>query len=171
MGRTVAERMKEYHMRRQELEIKSNKKMRDIIAGQECMTIAMCKGREPYLVTVTYAYDSRGHSFYFHCAPVGKKIDYLKANPIVWGQVLEDLGYVTGECEHNYRTVMFRGKAEFIVDVKEKRRALGLMIDKLEKKPIEARKRLITESSLEKASIVRVKAVELSGKESVHRKG
>jgi len=162
--------MKKYHMRRQELEIKSKKTMREILAGQECMTIAMCKGKEPYLVTVTYAYDSRSQSFYFHCAPVGKKIDYLKANPIVWGQVVEDLGYVTGECEHNYRTVMFRGKAEFVTDVREKRRALGLMIDKLEKRPSEARKRLTTQSSLEKASIVRLRAVELSGKESVHRK-
>ncbi len=163
--------MKKYHMRRRELEIRSKRAMRDILAGQEYMTIAMCKGGEPYLVTVTYAYDDRVQSFYIHCAPVGKKIDYLKANPIVWGQVLEDHGYVTGECEHNYRTVMFRGKAEFITDMNEKRSALGLMIDKLEKKPREARKRLITESSLEKASIVRVRVMELSGKESVHRKG
>lgn len=160
--------MKDYHIRRQELEIKSKKKMQEILSGQECMTIAMCKGKEPYLVTVTYAYDARDQSFYFHCAPVGKKIDYLKANPIVWGQVLEDLGYVTGECEHNYRTVMFRGKAEFITDVKDKRRALGLMIDKLEKKPSEARKRLITQSTIEKASIVRIGVGRLSGKQSIH---
>jgi nitroimidazol reductase NimA-like FMN-containing flavoprotein (pyridoxamine 5'-phosphate oxidase superfamily) len=163
--------MKKYHMRRRELEIGSKRTIRAILAGQECMTIAMCKGKEPYLVTVTYAYDDRVQSFYFHCAPVGKKIDYLKANPIVWGQVLEDLGYVTGECEHNYRTVMFRGKAEFITDMKERRRALGLMIDKLEKRPSEARKRLIAQSSLDKASIVRVRVLELSGKESVQRKG
>ncbi len=84
-------------------------------------------------------------------------------------QVLEDLGYVTGECEHNYRTVMFRGKAGFVTDANEKRRALGLMIDKLEEKPGEAKKRLITQSSLEKASIVRVRVLELSGKESLHK--
>jgi len=161
--------MKKYHMRRQELEIKSKKKMREIIAGQESMTIAMCKGREPYLVTVTYSYDARNQSFYFHCAPVGKKIDFLKANPIVWGQVLEDLGYVSGKCEHNYRTVMFGGRAELVADMNEKRRALGLMIDKLEERPSEARKRLITQSSLKKVSIVRVKVSELSGKESLHR--
>jgi nitroimidazol reductase NimA-like FMN-containing flavoprotein (pyridoxamine 5'-phosphate oxidase superfamily) len=163
--------MKKYHMRRRELEITSKKKMREIIAGQEWMTIAMCKGKEPYLVTVTYSYDARNQSFYFHCAPAGKKIDYLKANPIVWGQVLEDLGYVTGECEHNYRTVMFRGRAGFVTDRDEKRRALGLMIDKLEKEPSKARKRLITQSSLEKVSIVRMRVLELSGKESVHRDG
>lgn len=163
--------MKKYHMRRQELEMKSKRAMREILAGQECMTIAMCKGKEPYLVTVTYSYDARSQSLYFHCAPAGKKIDYLKANPIVWGQVLEDLGYVTGECEHSYRTVMFRGRAEFITDIKEKRRALGLMIDKLEEKPSEARKRLITLSSLEKASIVRIRVLELSGKESLRKKG
>lgn len=163
--------MKTYHMRRRELEIKSKKTMREIIEGQECVTIAMCKGKEPYLVTVTYSYDARNQSLYFHSAPVGKKIDYLNANPIVWGQVLEDLGYVTGECEHNYRTVMFRGKAEFITDMREKRRALGLMIDKLEEKPGETRKRLITQSSLEKAAIVRVRVLELSGKESLRKKG
>jgi hypothetical protein len=165
----VVERMKTYHMRRQELEFKNKKRMREVIASQECMTIAMCKGKEPYLVTVTYSYDARNQSFYFHCAPVGKKIDFLKANPIVWGQILEDLGYVTGKCEHNYRTVMFRGNAGFVTDANEKRRALGLMIDKLEERPSEARKRLITQSSLEKVSIVRVKVLELSGKESLHK--
>jgi nitroimidazol reductase NimA-like FMN-containing flavoprotein (pyridoxamine 5'-phosphate oxidase superfamily) len=66
---------------------------------------------------------------------------------------------------------MFRGRAEFITDIKGKRRALGLMIDKLEEEPSEARKRLITQSSLEKASIVRVRVLELSGKESLHKKG
>lgn len=164
------DRMKKYHMRRKELEIKSKKKMQSIIAGQEWMTVAMCKGKTPYLVTVTYSYDARNESFYFHCAPVGKKIDYLKANPIVWGQVLEDLGYVSGECEHDYRSVMFRGRAEFIDEMNEKRKALGLMIDKLEDRPSEARKRLITQSSLEKVSIVRVKVLELSGKESIRRR-
>ena len=163
--------MKKYHMHRQELEIKSKKAMREVIAGQEWMTIAMCKGKEPYLVTVTYSYDARNESFYFHCAPVGKKVDFMKANPIVWGQVLEDLGYVTGECEHSYRTVMFRGKAEFITDMNEKRKALGLMIDRLEERPSEARKRLITQSSLVKTSIVRVEVLEISGKESLHKKG
>ncbi|MCJ7463503.1 MAG: pyridoxamine 5'-phosphate oxidase family protein, partial [Thermoplasmata archaeon] len=67
--------------------------------------------------------------------------------------------------------VMFRGRAEFVTDVREKRRALGLMIDKLEERPSEARKQLITQSSLEKASIVRVEVLELSGKESLHKKG
>lgn len=83
---------------------------------------------------------------------------------------MEDLGYVSGECEHNYRSVMFSGRAEFVNDMNKKRRALGLMIDKLEDTPREAKKRLITKSSLEKVSIVRVKVLELSGKESVRRK-
>lgn len=162
--------MRTYHMRRRELEVRSKKAMLDVIAGQDWMTIAMCKGREPYLVTVTYCYDARAKSFYFHCAPAGKKMDFLEANPVVWGQVLEDLGYVEGECEHNYRTVMFRGKAQLVTDADEKRKALGLLIARFEKKPQEAKKRLITQSSFEKVAVVRVKVLALSGKQSIHKK-
>ena len=50
----------------------------------------------------------------------------LRANPRVWGQVIEDRGYLPGQCAHAYRSVMFEARAEFVTDLQEKRRALAL---------------------------------------------
>ena len=46
--------------------------------------------------------------------------------PCVWGQVVEDRGYLPGQCSHAYRSVMFEARAEFVADLEEKRRARGL---------------------------------------------
>ncbi len=47
---------------------------------------------DKYLASVSYGFDAAEDCFYFHCAPEGKKIDFLRANPLVWGQVLADDG-------------------------------------------------------------------------------
>jgi nitroimidazol reductase NimA-like FMN-containing flavoprotein (pyridoxamine 5'-phosphate oxidase superfamily) len=162
--------MNKYHMRRNELAMKSRKSMIGLIMRQSWMAVAMCRKGEPYLVTVDYAFDKKNGSFYFHCSPAGKKNDYIVANPSVWGEVVEDLGYIKGECEHAYRSVMFRGRAEFVADTSEKKRALGLMVDKVEENPRKEKKRLINQGSMEKVSVVRIKVLELSGKESLPKK-
>ena len=52
----------------------------------------------------------------------GKKLEYMRANPNVWGQVVENRwGYVTGKCDHAYRSVHFAGQVDFLQDEEEKR--------------------------------------------------
>ena len=58
----------------------------------------------------------------------------------VWGQILEDRGYVTGRCMHDFRTVQFRGRVTFLEDGDAKQRALYLMIDQLEADPETAKR-------------------------------
>ena len=161
--------MKDYHMRRHERAIGSKKRMLDLIERQEHITIAMCKAGEPYLVTINHSFDRKAKCLYFHCAPKGKKIDYLEANPKVWGQVIEDNGYINGECDYAYKTVMFSGEAEFVRDIAEKRHALEMMIDKLESAPIVMKKRSLTDKKLKKVAICRIRIEGMSGKESVVR--
>ena len=158
--------VEKYHMRRQEKAIKSRKRMLDLIEQQQHMTIAMCKGSKPYLVTINHSFDKEGMCLYFHCARKGKKVDFLKANPRVWGQVMKDDGYIEGECDYAYKTVMFSGTTEFVTDLEEKRRALDLMIDKLEKEdPVGRKARSLTKEKLEKTLICRIRVLGLSGKE------
>ncbi len=154
-----------YHLRRSEKAIGEPGELRAIIAGQKHMTLALCRGDEPYLVTVNYAYDPAESCFYFHCALEGKKIDYLRANPTVWGQVLEDRGPLTGQCDWSYRTVQFRGLAEFVVGSEGKRRALSLLIDHLEPDPEPLKQRLL-KGRLEKVGVVRVRVLAMSGKQA-----
>lgn len=162
-----------YHMRRNELEIKSESKMFDIIRGQRYLTLAMCRDDRPYLVSLNYGFDPVLRCFYFHCARTGKKIDILSANPFVWGQIIEDLGYVEGECEYNYRSVAFEGKVTFLDEVSDKRRALEMMIEGYERDAEDAedvKRSIIGTSSLDKVCVGRIQILSMTGKESLPKK-
>lgn len=154
-----------YHLRRSDKEIADEGTLFGILGRGKVMTLAMCRDGEPYLTVVNYGFDAGGRCFYFHCAPVGKKIDFLKADPRVWGVVVEDLGYMDGECDHAYRSVHFEGTAEFVADCAEKRSALELMIDQLEKEPAPVKARALTEEAVRGVCIVRVRASGFTGKQ------
>lgn len=158
--------MTSYHPRRPENAITESSELLEVIRGQKFMTLAMALDNEPYLATMNYAYAEAGNCFYFHCAPAGKKVAYLKANPLVWGLILEDRGYLMGDCNHAYRTVQFQGRAEFLTDPEEKHRALSLMMTQLENDPEPRKKRALSEADLAKADVVRVRVLEMSGKKN-----
>ncbi len=153
-----------YHLRRSERAITDPGELLEIISGQQHMTLALCRGGEPYMATVNYGYDAEERCFYFHCAHEGKKVDYMRANPIVWGQVLEDDGYLAGSCDYAYRTVQFRGRAEFVEEPAEKRRALALMVERMEPEPGPVKDRLLVEARVRGVTIVRVRVLEMTGK-------
>jgi len=156
--------MTSYHQRRPEKAITDEGEMLEIIAGQNIMTLAMSKDNEPYLVTVNYGFDSVERCFYFHCARKGKKVDFLRANPVVWGQILDDRGYRDGMCDHAFRTVHFRGTVTFLADEADRRKAIEVMIDHLESHPDEVKARFSTPESLAKAALVKVQVQEMTAK-------
>lgn len=162
--------MTEYHLRRKELAIEDEGRMLDFLERGRYATIAVSKEDEPYLFTADYGFDRESMCIFLHCAKKGKKIDFIGANPVVWGQVIEDLGYVQGECSHCYRTVQFKGKAEFVTDIEGKREALQVMIGQLEDDPDKGKRDLIDQSGLEKVLIIRIGIEEMSGKESLPKK-
>jgi len=153
-----------YHIRRKEREIHDRSEHLSILSMAKFMTIAMSKGDEPYLVTVNHVCDPESKSIYFHCAKAGKKVDFLKQNPRVCGEAIEDRGYVEGACDYDYRSVHFYGKASEVTHIEEKRHALELMIEKLEKDPDEAKKEFIDQSSLVKVMIYRIDVESMTGK-------
>lgn len=161
--------MEKYHNRRPEKVINDQTEMLAIIREQKFLTFALAKDNEPYIVTVNYAYDEAANCFYFHAAKAGKKIDYLNANPTVWGQILEDQGYLQGECNHAYRTVQFKGQAELITNLEEQRHALHMMIDRLEATPEPMKKQFIEESAFKNVAIYRIKVEGFSGKKYVEK--
>jgi nitroimidazol reductase NimA-like FMN-containing flavoprotein (pyridoxamine 5'-phosphate oxidase superfamily) len=144
--------------------------MLEIIAGQGVMTLAMCKDNEPYLVTVNYGFEPDKRCFYFHCSRLGKKMAYLRANPVVWGQVLDDRGYLDGECNHAFRSVHFRGRVSFLGSEAEKRYAIEVMIDHLESKPDEVKARFSAPDALDKAILARVDVEDMTGKKNPAKK-
>ena len=163
--------MSDYHLRRTEKELKDPAELRAVLLRQRYLTIAMCRAGQPYLVTLSYAYDEARNCLYFHCASEGKKIDFLRENPYVWGQVVEDLGYLQSECDHAFRSVHFRGRVEMLKTPDEKKHALSLMIGRLEDRPDEVRRRLIADGKLEKVTVGRIALEAMTGKANLPAKG
>lgn len=163
--------MPDYHLRRAEKELKDPAELRAVLLRQRHLTIAMCRAGEPYLVTLSHAYDEARNCLYFHCAPEGKKIDFLKENPSVWGQVVEDLGYNQNECDHAFRSVHIKGRVEMLRTLDEKKHALSLMIGRLEDRPDEVRRRLIVDGKLEKVAVGKITIEAMTGKANLPAKG
>lgn len=158
--------MKSYHMRRSEKKIENKEDIFDIINSQKYLTMAMCKDGEPYLVTLNYGFDEEEMKFYFHCAKEGKKIDFLEENKTVWGQVIEDLGYCRGRCDHSYRSVHFQGSVSFLDDEEEKKEALCLMVEQLEEDPEKVIGRMVEKADMGGVNVGQIQIEKLSGKES-----
>ncbi|HEY3320040.1 MAG TPA: pyridoxamine 5'-phosphate oxidase family protein [Planctomycetota bacterium] len=157
---------RKYHLQRIEKAMPRRADHLAVIRGQKFLSLAMCHGKQPYMVTLNYAFDEKENCFYAHCATKGRKLDYLAANPRVWGQVLEDRGYLYGKCSHAYRTVMFEGTAELVDDAAAKQAALALMVQQLDPKAKSFVRRIagMSSESLEGVSILRIRAKEFSGK-------
>jgi len=157
--------MEKYHgLRRKEQEIRDSAELKAILAKTQYVTVAMCRGDEPYLVTLSHGYDETQNAIYFHCAFEGKKIDFLKANNRVWGQAIVDRGYVQGRCDHLFSSVQFSDRVTFVEDVKEKRRALAVMIGRLEREPDQVMAAKVTGAAVAKTCIGRIDIEFLSGK-------
>ena len=159
--------MEPYHgLRRKEQEIRDTAELKTILAKTQYVTMAMCRGNEPYLVTLSHGYDEKQNAIYFHCAFAGKKIDFLKANNRVWGQAIVDRGYVPGQCDHLFSSVQFSGRVSFLTDMTEKRRALAVMINQLEREPEKVLAAKVTDATVAKTCIGRIDLDFLSGKRS-----
>ena len=161
-----------YHIRLAEREVKDRRVMFGTLARNSVVTIAMSRNDEPYLVSVNYAYDPKAKSIFFHSAKSGKKLDYLEANPTIWCQVMEDMGYIEDKCDYAYRTVQFLGNAEEVDNGDEKKAALALLIDQFACDTERMRTRLLKKGRLDRVRVFKIKILRMTCKESLrnHRK-
>jgi len=152
-----------YHLRRKDREITDQTELKRILRSTKYVTIALSMNNQPYLVSLSHGYDETRNCLYFHCAKIGKKIDYIKSNNNVWGQALLDRGYAEGECDHLFASVHFQGKITYVEDIKEKQAAIECMIRQLEKNP-QAMIAKLRPERLEAVNIGRIDIKEMTGK-------
>ena len=157
--------MAPYHMQKSECEIHDPDMIQEILQHGKYLTLALCRNDEPYVLTLSYGYDADQNALYFHTAPQGLKIAFIRENPAACGTIVDDMGYQQGECAHAYRSVVFRGQVEILDDVEEKQHGLHVLIDHLENDPSIMKKRLLTrENVYQRTAILRLKIQAITGK-------
>ncbi len=154
--------MSSFHVRRKEREITDTGEMHTVLRTTKYVTIALCMGDEPYLVSLSHGYDEAKNCLYFHCAPEGKKLVYAQANNRVWGQAVLDFG-VTEECDYAYTSVHFAGKLVLISDLAEKKHALEVLVRQVSLSPEEKLAKVKPEK-LAKTTMGRIDISYMSGK-------
>jgi nitroimidazol reductase NimA-like FMN-containing flavoprotein (pyridoxamine 5'-phosphate oxidase superfamily) len=156
-----------YHMRKKEREIKDQKQISEILKRGKYVTISMCRDNEPYVVTLSYGYDKKQNSLFFHCSPQGLKLDFIRQNPNICGTVIEDRGYKMGDCSHTYSSVVFWGKIYQLYDLAEKKHAIDILLEHLEDEPNIIRgKSLKSDEDYKDVGILRLDITEMTGKKS-----
>ncbi len=150
-------------MRRKEKEITDLKEIEQIITKAKVCRIAMSLNDIPYVVPVCFGYDSK--TLYFHCAKQGKKIDILKQNNQICFEFDIDYKLVHGDkaCKWGmqFKSVIGYGKAYFIEDIKEKQKALDIIMQTYSNKSFD-----FPENNLNTTLVIKIDIKEMTGKKS-----
>lgn len=121
-------------MRRKDREITDIDKIETIIASARYMHLGMFDGEFPYIVPLQYGFQmEKGKlTFYVHCAKKGHKLECLKENRNVFVEIDRGESLVAADipCKYGaeYESVMCRGEAMIIEDIKEKCKALRILM-------------------------------------------
>jgi nitroimidazol reductase NimA-like FMN-containing flavoprotein (pyridoxamine 5'-phosphate oxidase superfamily) len=112
-------------MRRKDREISDIKEIETIIAGCDACRVAFASANIPYIVTMNFGYaGGKAPLLYFHCAPLGKKIEMIATNNYVCFEMDTDHAIFKGEkgCDWgmNFSSVVGYGNIFIIKDETEK---------------------------------------------------
>ena len=155
-----------YHLHnRPDREITSVEEIAELLKKGKYVTIAMCQDNEPYVVTLSYGYDSAGNALYFHASHEGMKMDFLKANPNVCATIIEDGGYIQDECAHQFKSLIIRGVMKLVEESEEKKYGMHILLNHLEEKPsVVQRLQLKSEGRFSTMAVLKLEIQELHGK-------
>ncbi len=152
-------------MKKKEREITNKNTIIEILKNGKFATISMCRANEPYIVTLSYGFDLKRNSLYFHSAKEGLKGEFLRENSNVCGTVVNDLGYVMNDCSHKYRSIVFWGQMVIVEDLKEKKYGFNIILNHLEDNPDKVKKRFLeNDQAYDKVCIIKLNLIEMTGK-------
>ena len=155
----------QYHPRRVRNEILDEIEINNLIKTGNHITLALCAADIPYVVTMSYGFDDVNSCLYFHCANKGDKLEYINKNSNVCGTIIKDNGYLKTKCDHDYESLILRGKIFVINDLEEKKHALQVLLKHLEEDPKPIFERNISnDESYNKVTILRMNIESKIGK-------
>jgi len=127
--------MSKHQMQHADREVTDQAVISNLLKTGKYMAVAMSDQDQPYVVVLSCGYDEANKCFYFHCAKKGRKTDVIMKNPRVCGTIVEDHGYVKGDCSHNYRSAVVWGTMTLVDDLNEKKHAMDVLLRQLEGDP------------------------------------
>ncbi len=150
-------------MNRKEREITDIHEIEEILHKANILRIALCENDTPHIIPVNFGYNQR--AIYIHGSKKGKKIDILNRNNNISFEVEIDTELVRSEkaCGYTmkYKSVIGFGKAFFVYDFKEKKKALDTIMSHYSTGffdyPLEI---------IEKTCIIRIDIESMTGKKS-----
>ncbi|WXG42030.1 MAG: pyridoxamine 5'-phosphate oxidase family protein [Candidatus Freyarchaeum deiterrae] len=150
-------------MRRKNQEITDKKVIESVIKKAEICRIAFSENDTPYIVPVVFGY--KENCLYVHSAREGKKIDIIRKNNKVCFEFEVDVELVKSEnvCKWGvkYYSVIGFGKASLVDGVKEKKRALDIIMEHYSDDSYE-----YSEEFVNKLIIIKILIESLTGKKS-----
>lgn len=150
-------------LRRPDREIADRALIDAVIREARVCRLALAGADGPYVVPLCFGYD--GASFYFHCAPEGRKIDVLRADPraCVEIDVVDGMREAAQACSWGirYRSVIAFGTASIVEEAAEKRRALELLMAQYSPATYS-----FPDQSIENVTFIRVLIESITGKNS-----
>ena len=151
-------------LRREDKAIKDIKVIESILTKAEVGRIAVTDNNQPYIVPVNFGY--KENVIYFHSANEGRKINILKTNNSICFQteVAHELVKNDVACRWSakYLSVIAFGKANFITDPNEKRKAFDIIMEHYSP----GNKYDYSEENLKSTSIIKIDIEEMTGKNS-----
>ena len=157
-----------FHVLRRDREIIESDVLKKILRSSKFVTVALCMGNEPYLVSLSHGYDEERNCVYFHCANEGKKLVFARANNRVWGQAVQEYR-VVDECDYAYASVHFSGRLFVVDDPVEKWHGMEVLVRQVSPNP-EVKLAKIKPERLGKTTICRIDVEFMSGKRHLNPK-
>ena len=162
-------------MRRSDKAVTERAEIDAILEDARVLHLGMCSLGEPYLVPLVFGYDAGGAggangAVYVHAAREGRKLDILRENPRVCFEVETDVEILPREAGCGwgvrFRSVIGTGRAEFVEEPAQKRRALDVIIAHYGGSPLQFAGEPAAAEALSRVAVVRIDIDELTGKRS-----
>ena len=138
----------------------------EILRGGEYGFLSMVADEGGYGVPVNYAVS--GDTIYMHCAPEGRKIRAMEANPRVSFCVVGHKRIVPEEFTTEFESVIASGVARVVACYEERRQALRLIVEKYSAEHLEQGLQAI-ERSVHRTAVVAIEVENLTGKVKMMR--
>jgi len=150
-------------MRRKEKEITEKSGIEDVIRKAVVCRLGLSDGNMPYIVPLCFGY--KEHAIYIHSALKGRKIDILRKNQNVCFEFDADIQIKEAQsaCEWGmkFQSVIGFGKAFFLEDAEDKKKALNIIMRQYCDKDFE-----FPDKAVNGIAVIRIDISSMSGKRS-----